>query len=277
MVPEEAARTERAIGHSANAVEAGQMGTSGAFRHEVATAHRHRALAGGVAGHARLVTQTVAVVTTDLGADLLPGDVRTQHLGISGAVHVGRAARARLTLETGAPEQAETTLEQAPAVQVEVVRLDARFVGRATGPVVSLLALAVEQASVAVVRAAATNTGRPTDVVGIPSDTAVPAARTIAVLLAIVTGAVGIGIALPGGQAMQRSAFIVGTGHDDAGRAFLTAGTDVARLYPAAGGDIGSVVAWEQARRVSRNKHLFGKGSFEGLAASCSAAASAAC
>lgn len=38
---------------------------------------------------------------------------------------------------------------------------------------------------------------------------------------------------------------------------------------PAAGGDIGSVIAWEQARRISRNKEEFGKGSIEGLAASC--------
>jgi len=38
---------------------------------------------------------------------------------------------------------------------------------------------------------------------------------------------------------------------------------------PAAGGDIGSVIAWEQARRLSRNKEEFGKGSKEGLAASC--------
>ena len=40
---------------------------------------------------------------------------------------------------------------------------------------------------------------------------------------------------------------------------------------PAAGGDIGSVIAWEQARRTSRKKEEFGKGSIEGLAASCSA------
>jgi putative tricarboxylic transport membrane protein len=38
---------------------------------------------------------------------------------------------------------------------------------------------------------------------------------------------------------------------------------------PAAGGDIGSVIAWEQARRISRRKEEFGKGSIEGLAASC--------
>ncbi len=38
---------------------------------------------------------------------------------------------------------------------------------------------------------------------------------------------------------------------------------------PAAGGDIGSVIAWEQARRLSREKEKFGKGSIEGLAASC--------
>lgn len=40
---------------------------------------------------------------------------------------------------------------------------------------------------------------------------------------------------------------------------------------PAAGGDIGSVIAWEQARRLSRKKEEFGKGSIEGLAASCAA------
>lgn len=43
-------------------------------------------------------------------------------------------------------------------------------------------------------------------------------------------------------------------------------------VIPAAGGDIGSVVAWEQSRRVSREKQSFGKGSIEGLAASCTAA-----
>jgi len=41
---------------------------------------------------------------------------------------------------------------------------------------------------------------------------------------------------------------------------------------PAAGGDIGSVIAWEQARRLSPEKGKFGKGSLAGLAASCSAA-----
>jgi putative tricarboxylic transport membrane protein len=40
---------------------------------------------------------------------------------------------------------------------------------------------------------------------------------------------------------------------------------------PAAGGDIASVIAWEQARRISRKAREFGKGSLEGLAASCSA------
>lgn len=37
---------------------------------------------------------------------------------------------------------------------------------------------------------------------------------------------------------------------------------------PAAGGDIGSVIAWEQSRRFSKNKEQFGKGAVEGLAAS---------
>jgi putative tricarboxylic transport membrane protein len=41
---------------------------------------------------------------------------------------------------------------------------------------------------------------------------------------------------------------------------------------PAAGGDIASVIAWEQARRVSRRPEEFGEGSVEGLAASASAA-----
>lgn len=49
-----------------------------------------------------------------------------------------------------------------------------------------------------------------------------------------------------------------------------TLGTLVGAI-PAAGGDIGSVVAWEQARRISRDKQRFGKGSLEGLSASCAA------
>ncbi len=40
---------------------------------------------------------------------------------------------------------------------------------------------------------------------------------------------------------------------------------------PAAGGDIASVIAWEQARRVSRRQEEFTRGSIEGLAAACSA------
>jgi len=40
---------------------------------------------------------------------------------------------------------------------------------------------------------------------------------------------------------------------------------------PAAGGDIASVISWEQSRRMSRNKAEFGEGSVEGLAASCTA------
>jgi putative tricarboxylic transport membrane protein len=40
---------------------------------------------------------------------------------------------------------------------------------------------------------------------------------------------------------------------------------------PAAGGDIASVIAWEQARRLSKRKDAFGKGSVEGLSASCGA------
>ena len=49
-----------------------------------------------------------------------------------------------------------------------------------------------------------------------------------------------------------------------------TVGTMVGAI-PAAGGDIGSVIAWEQARRASKDKESFGKGSLRGLAASCSA------
>lgn len=49
-----------------------------------------------------------------------------------------------------------------------------------------------------------------------------------------------------------------------------TLGTMVGAI-PAAGGDIGSVIAWEQARRTARRKEKFGKGSLQGLAASCAA------
>ena len=49
-----------------------------------------------------------------------------------------------------------------------------------------------------------------------------------------------------------------------------TVGTMVGAI-PAAGGDIGSVIAWEQARRASKDKQAFGKGSLRGLAASCAA------
>lgn len=41
---------------------------------------------------------------------------------------------------------------------------------------------------------------------------------------------------------------------------------------PAAGGDIGSVIGWEQARRISKRKEQFGKGSLEGLAAATASA-----
>ena len=51
-----------------------------------------------------------------------------------------------------------------------------------------------------------------------------------------------------------------------------TLGTLVGAI-PAAGGDIGSVIAWEQTRRLSseKDKQEFGKGSLRGLAASCAA------
>lgn len=38
---------------------------------------------------------------------------------------------------------------------------------------------------------------------------------------------------------------------------------------PGAGGDIATIINWEQAKRFSKKKELFGKGSLEGLAASC--------
>jgi putative tricarboxylic transport membrane protein len=41
---------------------------------------------------------------------------------------------------------------------------------------------------------------------------------------------------------------------------------------PAAGGDIGSVIAWEQARRLARKPEEFGKGSLEGLGAAVASA-----
>ncbi len=40
---------------------------------------------------------------------------------------------------------------------------------------------------------------------------------------------------------------------------------------PAAGGDIASVIAWEQSRRLSKKKEEFNKGSLEGLASACGA------
>ena len=45
-----------------------------------------------------------------------------------------------------------------------------------------------------------------------------------------------------------------------------TVGT-VVGILPAAGGDIGGIVAWDQARRFSKEPELFGKGSLEGLTA----------
>lgn len=48
-----------------------------------------------------------------------------------------------------------------------------------------------------------------------------------------------------------------------------TIGTLVGAI-PAAGGDIGSVIAWDQARRTSPDRDRFGKGSLRGLSASCS-------
>ncbi|MBI1355084.1 MAG: hypothetical protein GC160_12115 [Acidobacteria bacterium] len=41
---------------------------------------------------------------------------------------------------------------------------------------------------------------------------------------------------------------------------------------PAAGGDVGSVIAWEQTRRLARDKEIYGKGSLEGLSSAVAAA-----
>jgi putative tricarboxylic transport membrane protein len=43
-------------------------------------------------------------------------------------------------------------------------------------------------------------------------------------------------------------------------------------IIPGAGGDIGSIIAWGQSRRLSRLRDRFGKGSLAGLTASCTAA-----
>ena len=43
-------------------------------------------------------------------------------------------------------------------------------------------------------------------------------------------------------------------------------------IIPGAGGDIGSMIAWGQSRRLSRSGETFGRGSLQGLAASCTAA-----
>ncbi len=59
-----------------------------------------------------------------------------------------------------------------------------------------------------------------------------------------------------------------------AGVAGAGIGTMVGAI-PAAGGDIASVIAWEQARRISKRRDEFGRGSIEGLAATCAACNSA--
>jgi putative tricarboxylic transport membrane protein len=43
-------------------------------------------------------------------------------------------------------------------------------------------------------------------------------------------------------------------------------------IIPGAGGDIGSILAWGQARRLARDGARFGRGALQGLAASCTAA-----
>ena len=43
-------------------------------------------------------------------------------------------------------------------------------------------------------------------------------------------------------------------------------------IIPGAGGDIGSMIAWAQSRRLSSSPQQFGRGALEGLAASCTAA-----
>ncbi|MFN3326080.1 MAG: tripartite tricarboxylate transporter permease [Bryobacteraceae bacterium] len=79
-------------------------------------------------------------------------------------------------------------------------------------------------------------------------------------------GPVILGRILPGAKDWKRLGFpgLLGSGIG----AFVGA-------IPAAGGDIASVIAWEQSRRLSKNSAEFGKGSLEGLAASatsCNAA-----
>jgi putative tricarboxylic transport membrane protein len=43
-------------------------------------------------------------------------------------------------------------------------------------------------------------------------------------------------------------------------------------VVPAAGGDVGSVLAWDQSRRISKQPERFGRGSLEGLVASVTGA-----
>ncbi|MCB1104578.1 MAG: tripartite tricarboxylate transporter permease [Opitutaceae bacterium] len=71
----------------------------------------------------------------------------------------------------------------------------------------------------------------------------------------------GIGRVLPRKNEVKRMMPAAATG--------AVIGTVVGAV-PAAGGDIGSVVAWEQSKRLSKNKEQYGKGSIEGLAASTS-------
>ncbi|MEZ5364870.1 MAG: tripartite tricarboxylate transporter permease [Bryobacterales bacterium] len=72
-----------------------------------------------------------------------------------------------------------------------------------------------------------------------------------------------LGRVLPTGQEWKRMA---GPAIGGAGLGTLVG------AVPAAGGDIGSVVAWEQARRTARNSEEFGKGALEGLSAAVAAA-----
>lgn len=45
----------------------------------------------------------------------------------------------------------------------------------------------------------------------------------------------------------------------------------VVGAIPGAGGDIASIICWDQAKKVSKDKENYGKGSAEGLAVTCTA------
>ena len=77
----------------------------------------------------------------------------------------------------------------------------------------------------------------------------------------------------PGGAALGRTLPTMAEAKQVAPSAFAGAaiGTLVGAI-PAAGGDVGSVIAWEQTRRLAKDKESYGKGSIEGLSSAVSAA-----